>query len=49
MIVKNASGTAKIDPLMACFNASKLLELNPVAGDGNGPSIYEDREMLVLG
>lgn len=48
MIVKNASGTAKIDPLMACFNASKLLELNPVAGDGDGPSVYEERGMLVL-
>lgn len=33
MIVKNASGTAKIDPLMACFNATKLLEMNPEAGN----------------
>ena len=34
MIVKNSSGSAKIDPLMACFNATKLLEVNPVAGAG---------------
>lgn len=36
MIVKNAPGGAKIDPLMAGFNATKLLELNPeAAGGGN--------------
>lgn len=33
MIVKNAPGGAKIDPLMAGFNATKLLELNPEAGE----------------
>jgi len=33
MLVKNASGTAKIDPLMAGMNATKLLEANPLAGN----------------
>jgi phage terminase large subunit-like protein len=32
MINKYANGAAKIDPLMAAFNATKLLENNPVAG-----------------
>jgi phage terminase large subunit-like protein len=32
MINKYANGSAKIDPLMAVFNATKLLEANPVAG-----------------
>jgi hypothetical protein len=32
MINKYAAGSAKIDPLMAGFNATKLLENNPVAG-----------------
>ena len=47
MIVKNASGSAKIDPLMACFNATKLLEMNPEA-DGGNASVYEERGLLVL-
>lgn len=34
MIDKSAPGAAKIDPLMAGFNATKLLEANPVAGGG---------------
>jgi phage terminase large subunit-like protein len=34
MINKYAAGAAKIDPLMAVFNATKLLETNPVAGRG---------------
>jgi phage terminase large subunit-like protein len=34
MINKYAAGSAKIDPLMAGFNATKLLETNPVAGGG---------------
>lgn len=35
MIVKDAAGTAKIDPLVAAFNATKLLENNPASqGDG---------------
>lgn len=38
MISKNVAGSAKIDPFMAGLNATKLLELNPVAGTGK-PSV----------
>jgi len=40
MLTKNASASAKIDPLMAAMNATKLLEQNPVAGD-SGVSVDE--------
>ena len=49
MIDKNAGAGAKIDPLMAGFNAVMLLQRNPEAGDGEGPSVYEERGLLVLG
>ncbi len=39
LITKQASGTAKIDPLMATFNAVSLLSLNPAARSGS--SVYE--------
>ena len=37
-ITKQASGTAKIDPLMALLNAVSLLSLNPAAP---GKSFWE--------
>ena len=37
-ITKQASGTAKIDPLMALFNAVQLLALNPA---GKGRSFWD--------
>lgn len=47
MLDKDTKGSAKIDPLMAGMNATKLLELNPVAA-GSGRSVYEDRELIIL-
>lgn len=40
LITKQASGTAKIDPLMALLDASHLMALNPEA---SGRSVYETR------
>lgn len=44
LITKQASGSAKIDPLMAMFNAVTLMALNPAAGT----SIYERRGIVAI-
>jgi phage terminase large subunit-like protein len=40
MVTKNASGAAKIDPLMATFNAAMLMFMNPAAG-GTPPTPWD--------
>jgi phage terminase large subunit-like protein len=44
LITKMASGTAKIDALMATFSACDLMSLDP----GNTRSIYEDHDLLIV-
>lgn len=44
-ITKQVSGSAKIDPLMATFDAVSLMALNPEAA---GISIYNERGIFVL-
>jgi phage terminase large subunit-like protein len=46
VVTKEVSGAAKIDPLMALFNAAMLMFLNPAAS--GAPSVYRERGLLAI-
>ena len=47
LITKQASGTAKIDPLMATFNAVSLISLNPEGRGGMDNFMAGIRDPLI--
>lgn len=45
IVTKQVSGSAKIDPLMATFNAVQLMSWNPVAANGGSIAVPDDYEV----
>jgi phage terminase large subunit-like protein len=44
-VEKETSGKAKIDPVIAMFNAMMLMDFNPVAA---GVSVYAERGIRII-